>query len=140
MRRCLDCHVLIRSGSRCPGCEGVRGRARLAASGQAHAVRRQAAIGMGRWAQRKVRAAVLARDGFRCVRCGATADLQYDHIVPLARGGATTEANGQTLCGRCNRAKGVGGGSKVQRGVPPTPTQSPNRPRVQNGPDFEGGA
>jgi hypothetical protein len=51
---------------------------------------------------------VLERDGGRCQDCGANSDLQIDHIVAVARGGATTMANLQTLCGYCNRQKGSG--------------------------------
>ena len=34
-------------------------------------------------------------------------DLQYDHVIPVALGGATTIANLQLLCGDCNREKGA---------------------------------
>ena len=30
---------------------------------------------------------------------------QYDHVVPAARGGPTSAANGQGLCERCNQTK-----------------------------------
>jgi hypothetical protein len=53
-----------------------------------------------------VRQAVWARDGGRCVRCGSQQELQYDHIIPLARGGADTAENLQLLCAPCSRAKG----------------------------------
>ncbi len=43
--------------------------------------------------------------GDRCLKCGATADLQWDHIEPLAKGGAHSLANLQRLCGRCNNQK-----------------------------------
>ncbi len=49
--------------------------------------------------------AVIERDGRRCVQCGATEDLQFDHILPVALGGATSVENLQILCGDCNRAK-----------------------------------
>ena len=52
-----------------------------------------------------VRRAVFTRDGGRCVECGSTFDLQYDHIIPVARGGATTAENLQVLCANCNREK-----------------------------------
>jgi hypothetical protein len=57
---------------------------------------------------REVRRAVWERDAGRCVQCGAGFDLQYDHVIPHAMGGAATEANLQLLCGDCNRAKGDG--------------------------------
>ncbi len=33
--------------------------------------------------------------------------LEIDHIIPLSKGGITTEKNLQTLCWKCNRAKGA---------------------------------
>jgi hypothetical protein len=39
---------------------------------------------------RAMRYRVWERDGGRCVECGATFDLQYDHIIPLAMGVRTT--------------------------------------------------
>jgi hypothetical protein len=42
-----------------------------------------------------------------CADCGATSELQFDHIIPVALGGATSEENLQILCGSCNRSKGI---------------------------------
>jgi hypothetical protein len=52
-----------------------------------------------------VRLAVWARDEGRCVMCSSTADLQFDHIIPVAKGGANTVENIQLLCRRCNLKK-----------------------------------
>lgn len=53
-----------------------------------------------------VKLSVWARDGGRCVECGATDDLQFDHILPWARGGTSlTLDNVQLLCARHNREK-----------------------------------
>jgi len=55
----------------------------------------------------EIRRAVFERDGGRCVDCGGSFDLQYDHVIPFSLGGATTVANLQLLCGDCNRRKGA---------------------------------
>jgi 5-methylcytosine-specific restriction endonuclease McrA len=52
-----------------------------------------------------LRRAVFERDGGCCVECGSNFDLQYDHVLPVAHGGATTLENLQLLCADCNRRK-----------------------------------
>ena len=52
-----------------------------------------------------VRLFVWTRDEGRCIRCGAEEDLQFDHVIPVARGGGNAPENIQVLCGPCNRAK-----------------------------------
>lgn len=61
----------------------------------------------------RLRQAIKERDGFTCKQCGASVSqepnllLEIDHIIPVSRGGLTTEDNLQTLCWRCNRRKGA---------------------------------
>lgn len=55
-------------------------------------------------AWKRVRRAALARDGHRCVKCGAPAN-EVDHVVNRAAGGRDELANAQTLCTPCHRAK-----------------------------------
>jgi 5-methylcytosine-specific restriction endonuclease McrA len=76
---------------------------------RAHAALHQEHASAGRRAPlpRDVRLAVWRRDGGRCRECGNGFDLQYDHVIPLALGGATGVENLQLLCGDCNRAKGA---------------------------------
>lgn len=52
-----------------------------------------------------VRLFVWTRDGGRCVRCGSEDGLQFDHVIPVARGGGNAPENVQVLCGDCNRRK-----------------------------------
>jgi len=54
-----------------------------------------------------VKLEVWKRDGGRCVICGATDELHFDHIVPYAKGGTSLVAeNVQLLCARHNIKKG----------------------------------
>lgn len=53
-----------------------------------------------------VKLEVWKRDGGRCVQCGATDNLHFDHIIPYSRGGTSLRAdNIQLLCARHNLAK-----------------------------------
>ena len=53
-----------------------------------------------------VKIAVWNRDGGRCVECGATDYLEYDHDIPFSKGGANSVGNIRLLCRRCNLKKG----------------------------------
>jgi 5-methylcytosine-specific restriction endonuclease McrA len=53
-----------------------------------------------------VRLFVWQRDQGRCVKCEGRELLEFDHVIPIAEGGSSTERNLQLLCQRCNRSKG----------------------------------
>lgn len=52
-----------------------------------------------------VKSAVYQRDGGQCVQCGEAQYLEFDHVIPFSKGGATSVNNLQLLCRRCNLAK-----------------------------------
>jgi hypothetical protein len=45
------------------------------------------------------------RDKGKCVQCGNQEHLEFDHIIPFSKGGATTYRNLQILCKKCNIEK-----------------------------------
>ena len=53
-----------------------------------------------------VRIEVWRRDGGKCAKCGSRENLEYDHIVPVSKGGSNTTRNIELLCETCNRSKG----------------------------------
>ena len=53
-----------------------------------------------------VKLAVWKRDGGKCVKCGASDELHFDHDLPWSKGGTSiTEENAQLLCARHNLEK-----------------------------------
>lgn len=55
-----------------------------------------------------VRFEILARDGFRCRYCGASAPdvrIDVDHVIPLFRGGTNDPGNLVAACFPCNSGK-----------------------------------
>jgi hypothetical protein len=61
--------------------------------------------GDGGWEHREE---IFARDGYKCLACGATERLSLDHIVPRVKGGDNDFSNLQTLCIPCNSKKNSG--------------------------------
>lgn len=61
----------------------------------------------------RLREHIKQRDNYTCKSCSISTHternllLEIDHIIPLSKGGFTTELNLQTLCWRCNRTKGA---------------------------------
>lgn len=59
---------------------------------------------------RKVQFQVLKRDNQICSDCGQSVkeeDIEFDHIIPWAKGGPSEEHNVKLLCRKCNRKKGA---------------------------------
>ena len=62
---------------------------------------------------RLLREAIKQRDDFTCQTCGNSTQkepnllLEIDHVIPVSKGGITSEDNLQTLCWKCNRTKGA---------------------------------
>jgi len=54
---------------------------------------------------KQVSNAVWIRDGGTCVECGAKDYLEFDHVIPVSKGGSNTVQNVQLLCRRCNSKK-----------------------------------
>lgn len=52
-----------------------------------------------------VRVEVWRRDQGACVQCSSREKLEYDHIVPVSKGGSNTARNVELLCEECNRKK-----------------------------------
>jgi hypothetical protein len=55
----------------------------------------------------EVRREVWNRDAGQCVDCGSREFLEYDHIIPISKGGSNTPRNLELRCERCNRSKGA---------------------------------
>ncbi len=59
-----------------------------------------------------LRISVWRRSGGKCAKCGSHKQLDFDHIVPINKGGTNTADNIQLLCGKCResrRGKAEGG-------------------------------
>lgn len=63
---------------------------------------------IGRSVPRSIMLKVVRRDGQVCAQCRtvvADDQIEFDHIIPVARGGPTTVENLRILCRACNRRK-----------------------------------
>jgi 5-methylcytosine-specific restriction endonuclease McrA len=72
-------------------------------------VRLKRALGSVKRGVKFSRVNVLVRDGFRCQYCGEkkrVGELNYDHVIPRARGGKTVWENIVAACYPCNGKKG----------------------------------
>ena len=88
----------IRFGTPSDNIPNLRWYSRDAIPGKAQISARQAI-------PRSVQRLVWERDNERCVECGSTSNLQFDHIIPVSRGGSNSAENIQILCQACNLRK-----------------------------------
>lgn len=54
---------------------------------------------------KEIRIEVWRRDSGKCVECSSQDKLEYDHIIPVSKGGSNTARNIRLLCEKCNRQK-----------------------------------
>ncbi|MES6325425.1 HNH endonuclease, partial [Cutibacterium acnes] len=72
---------------------------------------RKSAAGQRALMTTRLRNYIKDRDNHTCQNCSVSVAqephllLEVDHIMPVSRGGLTTEENLQTLCWQCNRTK-----------------------------------
>lgn len=72
---------------------------------------RKSAAGQRALMTTKLRRDIKERDQYTCQTCGLGVHhephllIEVDHIIPVSRGGMTTEENLQALCWKCNRSK-----------------------------------
>lgn len=55
---------------------------------------------------RTQRVRILERDNYTCQRCASQEHLCIDHVLPVSRGGDSSDENLQVLCLSCNTSKG----------------------------------
>jgi hypothetical protein len=78
---------------------------------------RKSASGQRALMTSNLREKIKVRDNYTCRKCSLSIKdeknllLEIDHVIPLSKGGITSEENLQTLCWKCNRSKG----SKIEK-------------------------
>ena len=58
-----------------------------------------------RFIKSEIRKKVWIRDDGMCKKCGSKDELEFDHIIPVSKGGNNTINNIELLCKSCNREK-----------------------------------
>jgi 5-methylcytosine-specific restriction endonuclease McrA len=77
-----------------------------------------------RYIPRSIKYHVWRRDHGKCTNCQSKRNLNYDHVTPVALGGASTLENLRLLCFQCNqRASTRVFGTRPTRGNPALSSQ-----------------
>ncbi len=62
----------------------------------------------GRYIPFQIKMRVVRRDNYTCQECGKHLldnEVEFDHIIPVSRGGSSEESNIRLTCFKCNRDK-----------------------------------
>ncbi len=62
----------------------------------------------GRYLSFQTKLRVVRRDNYTCQHCGKhllDTEVEFDHVIPIAKGGSSEEANIRLTCFDCNRSK-----------------------------------
>ncbi len=74
---------------------------------------RKSVVGQRALMTSSLREKIKERDNYTCQKCKISTNdevnllIEIDHIIPLSKGGITSEENLQALCWKCNRTKGA---------------------------------
>jgi len=90
---CQDCGQFTLIESRCMSC------------GSFNDIEEKPKEKRSRRISQDVKDKVWNRDKGKCVECDSNENLEFDHIIPVSKGGANTYRNLQLLCENCNRSK-----------------------------------
>lgn len=58
-----------------------------------------------RYVNKQIKAFIFERDKGQCCACKTNKKIEFDHIIPISKGGLSTAENLQLLCTSCNRKK-----------------------------------
>jgi 5-methylcytosine-specific restriction endonuclease McrA len=60
-----------------------------------------------RYIPKSIKHEALERSKHRCEKCGSRYRLEFDHKIPLSKGGISEASNIRVLCRNCNQREGI---------------------------------